>query len=125
MTLSADVPAAVADLGQLAQESDRFGLIWSGGSDDLNVNVLLFARGDGVSDHVNAEVDVLIVCLLGEGEVSIDGFSQQLAAGHTIVVAKGATRSTLSKSPRFAYLTCHRRRGGLQPAVNRSGSPVR
>ncbi|MBL8127203.1 MAG: hypothetical protein JNM64_06180, partial [Chloroflexia bacterium] len=38
---------------------------WSTQSADLNVNLLVFAAGDGVSAHVNGEVDVLLVCVSG------------------------------------------------------------
>ena len=68
----------------------RPGAIWTQQSEDLNVNLLVFASGEGVAEHVNAEVDVLLVGIAGTGAVTIDGTRQILSAGHAIVIPKGA-----------------------------------
>ena len=47
--------------------------------------------------------------------MTIDGTRQILSPGRAIVIAKGANRGIQSMSNPFAYLTCHRRRGGLWP----------
>ena len=91
------------------------GAIWTRQSEDLNVNLLVFASGEGVAEHVNAEVDVLLVGIAGTGAVTIDGTRQILSPGHAIVVPKGTNRGIQSTTESFAYLTCHRRRGGLWP----------
>ena len=105
----------MADLAALARSANTPGAIWIQQSQDLNVNLLVFPSGEGVAEHVNAEVDVLLVGIAGEGAVTIDGMRQILNAGHAIVIPQGANRGIQSMSDPFAYLTCHRRRGGLWP----------
>jgi mannose-6-phosphate isomerase-like protein (cupin superfamily) len=105
----------LVNLAALAHAATVPGAVWTHQSEDLDVNLLLFAAGEGVAEHVNDEVDVLLVAIVGEGAVAIDGKRQFLGAGHAIVIPKGARRSTAGTSAQFAYLTCHRRRGGLQP----------
>ena len=105
----------MVDLTALAHSATAPGAIWTRQSEDLNLNLLVFTSGEGVAEHVNAEVDVLLVGIVGTGAVAIDGTRQILSAGHAIISPKGANRSIQSMSDSFAYLTCHRRRGGLWP----------
>jgi len=98
------------------------GATWTRQSEDLDVNLLVFTAGEGVADHVNAEVDVLLVGISGAGAVSVDGKREILCAGKAMIIPKGAQRGIRSISDPFAYLTCHRRRGGLWPTGrSRSG----
>jgi len=110
----------VADLVRLAQSASHFGPVWTAASTDLNLNVLHFAEGQGVAEHVNTDVDVLILCLVGSGNVTIDNAEFGLGEGQAMVIPKGTTRSITATSDRFAYLTCHRRRGGLWPTASRT-----
>ena len=105
----------VVELAALARAATGPGAAWTHQSEDLNVNLLVFASGEGVAEHVNTEVDVLLVGIAGAGAVTIDGTRQVLRAGHALVIPKGANRAIQSQSDPFAYLTCHRRRGGLWP----------
>ncbi|MCD6057531.1 MAG: Cupin 2, conserved barrel [Thermomicrobiales bacterium] len=98
------------------------GAAWTRQSEDLNVNLLVFAMGEGVAEHVNTEVDVLLVGIAGAGAVTIDETRHILSAGQALVIPKSARRSTTGVSAPFAYLTCHRRRAGLRPSRNRDGS---
>ena len=91
------------------------GPVWTHTSADLNVNLISFDGGAGVPAHVNSEVDVLIVCVAGAGVVEVDGVSRPLSAGQLLVIPKGVSRAPRSAGGPFAYLTCHRRRGGLMP----------
>jgi quercetin dioxygenase-like cupin family protein len=109
----------------MAREAVARGPVWTHESADLDVNLLVFPAGEGVAAHVNAEVDVLLVGVAGEGVVEIDGEASPLRAGQAIVIPKGARRSTVSVSESFAYLTCHRRRGALWPRVGRGRAPAR
>ncbi|HEU0114499.1 MAG TPA: hypothetical protein VFQ80_07480 [Thermomicrobiales bacterium] len=111
--------ADIVDLAALAQAYAAFSPVWTHQSGDLNVNLLVFERGDGVAEHVNAEVDVLLVGIAGEGEIAIDGRPQAVRAGLAAVIPKGARRAIRAKSDRFAYLTCHRRRAPLLPGGRR------
>lgn len=89
---------------------------WSTQSADLNVNLLVFAAGDGVAPHINGEVDVLLIGVGGEGEVVVRGERFPLHPGRVVLVPKGQERATVASSERFAYLSCHRARKGLMPA---------
>lgn len=94
---------------------------WSTRSADLNVNLLHFQAGDGVGAHINAEVDVLLIGVAGEGDVLVDGEPYPLRAGRVVLVPKGRKRATLATSEHFSYLTCHRARPGLMPRPRTQG----
>jgi mannose-6-phosphate isomerase-like protein (cupin superfamily) len=114
---------ASTNLAALANAALGRGPVWTQESTDLNVNLLLFHAGEGVDEHINSEVDVLMVGVSGSGVVTIDGLPHSLPAGHCVLVPKGARRSTRAFSDRFAYLTCHRRRGGLVPKLGKRQAP--
>jgi mannose-6-phosphate isomerase-like protein (cupin superfamily) len=106
---------SVVDLAALAQESTIRQPAWAYQSADLNVNLLVWAAEEGVVEHVNSEVDVLLVAIAGDGLVEVDGTAHPLRAGQAIIIPKEARRAIRSTGGRFAYLTCHRRRAGLWP----------
>lgn len=105
------------DLAALGRDAAGRGPVWTLASDDLNANLLVFGAGEGVAEHVNREVDVLLIGVAGEGRVTIGDGAHTLHAGRAILAPKGERRSTLAVSERFAYLTCHRRRAGLIPSI--------
>jgi quercetin dioxygenase-like cupin family protein len=104
------------DLNELAASAgDRVGVIWAlESSGDLNANLVRFDAGGGVGEHVNEEVDVLLVGVAGSGYARVDGEEYVLSAGTLVFVPRGARRSTVASSDGFAYLTVHRRRGPLR-----------
>lgn len=112
-------PAPAADLPALAQAAVSPGPAWTLASDDLNANLLVFDDGDGVAEHVNADLDVLLVGISGQGIVTMDGTATLLRPAHVVLVPRGARRATRAFGGRFAYLTCHRRRAGLWPTLER------
>ncbi len=103
------------DLAQLAGTTEARGPVWSDICEDMNVNLLVFDKGQGVDEHVNSDVDVLLTILHGEGRVTIDSLTHGLRAGSVVIIPKGTARSIAATSDRFAYMTCHRRRPGLMP----------
>jgi quercetin dioxygenase-like cupin family protein len=116
--LSTEYSATIAEI--LASTKERTGVIWSlQESRDLNVNLVQFAEGEGVGEHVNDEVDVLFVGVSGSGEVRINGTLHGLSSGTLILIPKGVRRSTRGTSANFAYLTVHQRRGPLKIRVPR------
>ena len=115
-----DEPALVT-LADVLTAASGPGAVWTHTSPDLNVNLVSFEAGQGVPPHVNQEVDVLIVAVAGEGVLELDGTAHPIRAGQLCVVPKGVRRSIRSGGGPFAYLTCHRRRGGLWP----DGAPRR
>jgi quercetin dioxygenase-like cupin family protein len=105
----------VVDLHEKLTTEQRAGVVWTlEQGDDLNVNLVRFPAGRGAGEHVNEEIDVLVVGVSGSGVVAVDGYEHHLRAGTVAFVPKGARRSTRSESEDFAYLTVHRRRGPLQ-----------
>ena len=113
------VAGDIVELAALARAATAPGATWTHQSEDLNVNVLVFASGEGVAEHINTEVDVLLVGIAGAGAVTVDGTRQILRVGQALLIPKGANRGIRSMSDPFAYLTCHCRRDGLWP-----GRPV-
>jgi quercetin dioxygenase-like cupin family protein len=105
----------LVDLTGRADAAIRSGPAWTGVSDDLNVNLLVFQPGEGVAEHVNAEVDVLVIGIRGMGTLTVDGVEHPMRAGSALLIPKGARRGTRAGEEAFAYLTCHRRRAGLWP----------
>jgi quercetin dioxygenase-like cupin family protein len=106
---------SLLDIKPLAEASHDQHLLGSIASSDLNVNMLAFGGEDGIAEHTNSEVDVLIVAMDGTGVVTVDGSSRQLVRGQAAIIPKGTARAIRSAGDRFVYLTCHRRRSGLMP----------
>lgn len=107
---------SVADLAGLAQSSPGLKVPWSFQGEELSVNLVVFAAGDRVAEHINDEVEVLLVGVAGEGTVAVDGQQHVLHAGCSLIIPRGTRRSTRAMTDRFAYLSCHRRRSALRPA---------
>ncbi|HLZ23517.1 MAG TPA: cupin domain-containing protein [Ktedonobacterales bacterium] len=109
----------VIDLAVLAREAAGSGLagpLWSFSSADLNANVLRFAMGDGVPEHVNKEVDVIVLVVSGAAVVTLDGQDIAVRGGQMVVLPKGARRAIRAEGGDVVYVTVHRRRMGLMPA---------
>jgi quercetin dioxygenase-like cupin family protein len=104
------------DLANLARTNAERGPIWTLQSEDLNVNLLALPNGQGVAEHTNAEVDVLLVGIDGEGMVELEGDRHSLRAGQALLIPKGMRRAIRGIGEHFTLLTCHRRRAGLWPA---------
>lgn len=104
------------DLAAVARAATAPGAIWTRQSEDLNVNLLLFTSDQGVAEHVNDEVDVLLVGIAGAGAVTVDETRHILRAGQALLIPKGVNRGIPSVSDSFSYLTCHCRRAGLRPS---------
>jgi quercetin dioxygenase-like cupin family protein len=102
-------------LSEVAGATGREGVVWTlEGSEDLNANLVRFETGGGVGEHVNNEVDVLIIGVSGSGSVGVDGEEYPVSNGVMVFVPRGARRYTLALSQDFAYLSVHRRRGPLR-----------
>ena len=86
-------------------------------SDDLNVTLLSWKAGQGVEPHVNAEVDVVLIVVDGEGEVSVGGEVFAVRAGQALLIPKGCERAIRCVGERFSYLSVHKRRRGLMPTI--------
>lgn len=90
------------------------GAVWSlphGG--DLDANFVSFDAGQGVDEHVNDEVDVLIVVLSGGGELALNGEVFQLGPDYVALIPRGSSRTVAAGSAGISYMSVHRRRGPL------------
>lgn len=103
-----------ADLGALAATAAHR-IAWSNRGDDLNVNLVVLKADEAVDEHVNSEVDVLVIGVRGQGIVTVEDGEHALEAGHLLLIPKGYRRSIGAAGETFAYVTCHRRRAGLWP----------
>jgi mannose-6-phosphate isomerase-like protein (cupin superfamily) len=115
-------PGQAVDLAALVERArarGEFGPAWALESADLDVNALVLPPGAAVDEHVNAEVDVLLVGLRGDGVVEIGDRPQRVGPGTLVLIPKGARRAIRSGPEGLAYLTCHRRRAPLRPAGRR------
>jgi quercetin dioxygenase-like cupin family protein len=73
-----------------ATAGDRVGAIWTlDGSSDLNANLVRFGTGQGVGEHVNDEVEVIVVAISGSGIVTVDREEHALSAGILAFMPKG------------------------------------
>jgi uncharacterized cupin superfamily protein len=90
------------------------GPLWGLASTDLNATLLAWPPGRGVAEHVNAELDVLLVVLDGRGSAIIDGETHELAAGSAILIPRATRRAITAGEDGLRYLSVHRRRGPLQ-----------
>jgi uncharacterized cupin superfamily protein len=90
------------------------GPLWGMASTDLNATLLAWPPGHEVAEHVNAELDVLVVVLDGRGSAIVDGVEHVLTAGRALLIARGVRRRITAGDGGLRYLSVHRRRGPLQ-----------
>src|SRR5215207_7572438 len=88
------------------------GPLWGMASADLNATLLNWPPGHEIAEHVNDEVDVLVVVLDGDAVVAVDGAEHLLGGGQALLVEKGAARAIRAGAGGVRYLSVHRRRGG-------------
>ncbi len=101
------------DLGDL-DESGGSGAVWSlphGG--DLDANAVWLRAGDEIDEHVNDDVDVLVVVWRGAGALTADGRTTALRPGVVVQVPRGARRVIRAGADGVTYLSVHRWRNGL------------
>ena len=94
--------------------SSGVGPLWGMASSDLNATLLAWPPGHEVAEHVNGELDVLVIVLDGYGSAIIDGETHDLTAGSALLIPRGARRRITAAEPGLRYLSVHRRRGPLQ-----------
>ena len=102
------------------------GPVWGDATDDLNLTLLSWPAGEGPTEHVNVERDVVVVVIDGEGTALLDGVQHDLRPGHAVIVPMGVSRAITAGPNGLRYLSIHRRRGGLQISrLDRSSDAVR
>lgn len=91
------------------------GVVWKLPHDgDLDGNLVRLAAGGRIDEHVNAEVDVLMIVRAGTGELTVDGERHVLTPTTLALVPRGTSRSIAAGDAGLAYLSIHRRREGLR-----------
>jgi uncharacterized cupin superfamily protein len=95
------------------------GPVWGMASADLNATLLAWPAGHAVAEHVNAELDVLVVVLEGDVVAVVDAEEHPLTAGTALLIERGATRELRAGPGGVRYLSVHRRRGPLQIELRR------
>jgi mannose-6-phosphate isomerase-like protein (cupin superfamily) len=118
--VSPDDPLALEGVVDLLGSSG-IGPLWGMASTDLNATLLAWPPGHQVAEHVNGELDVLVIVLDGRGSATIDGEAHDLAAGSALLIPRGTRRGITADEPGLRYVSVHRRRGPLQiqPAPER------
>jgi mannose-6-phosphate isomerase-like protein (cupin superfamily) len=116
----ADVTAArthgTGEPVDLLAATGRDGPLWGMASEDLNATLLGWPAGHLLAEHVNADLDVLLVVVEGAATVTIDGTPHELRAPAALLVPRGARRAIRAGADGTRYLSVHRRRGPLQIA---------
>ena len=110
------------DLLQQSSAASGSGPQWAHECEDLDVTLLSWAPGKSIAEHINNEVDVVLIGITGSGVVMVEGERHQLAAGALLLIPKGKRRAMQNGDERWSYLSIHRRRRGLMPTVG--GRPI-
>jgi quercetin dioxygenase-like cupin family protein len=101
---------AQVDLANLAAGEERSGALWRLDGEDLQVNLVRLGVGDRIQPHRNDAVDVLLVVVSGQGELTLGGQVHPLAPMALVHVPKGTVRAIAAVDGPLAYLSVHRRR---------------
>lgn len=109
-------PENVIDIAAALRQAGNDGPIWSINSEQLNANLLRLPTGDGIAEHTNNEVDVVLVIVEGSGTLAAGGVEYALRPGTVLLVPRGVARAMRCTAGPLVYVTCHRRRAGLMPS---------
>jgi len=107
--MTRDLEGAVDLLGRSGK-----GPLWGMASTDLNATLLAWPPAHEVPEHVNGELDVLLIVLGGQGSAVIEGETHSLKSGSAILIPCGTCRRIKAGAAGLRYLSVHRRRGPLQ-----------
>ncbi|MFD3700443.1 hypothetical protein ACFWUZ_30690 [Streptomyces sp. NPDC058646] len=104
----------VADLVAAAGE-DQSGALWRLRDADrqLDANLVRLLPGAEVAAHTEADVDVLLLVVAGDGSLTLDGAVRAVGTGSLTFLPRGAARALLAGPQGLTFLTAHRRRAGL------------
>lgn len=95
-------------------DEEGSGVVWSlphGGG--LDANIVRLAARDTIGEHVNDQLDVLVVVWSGSGELVVDDRRVLLLPGTIAHIERGARRSIRAGDEGLVYLSTHRNRGPL------------
>jgi quercetin dioxygenase-like cupin family protein len=117
-----------ADLSAVLRGAEGDGVHWAlEASGELNVNLVHLDAGHAIGEHVNDEVDVVIVVLTGRGRLTVDGRTTDLTP-HVVACVPRASHRIVSAAggQGLDYLSIHRRRPplGIGPTHDEGGDPA-
>jgi quercetin dioxygenase-like cupin family protein len=104
---------APVQLHAIGRDDGPGGVVWSAPTSQLHVNLVDLPAGGEMAEHVNREVDVVVVVLEGAGELTVDGSAHDVEPLVSVVVPSGARRRVRAGAEGLRYLTAHRARGPL------------
>jgi quercetin dioxygenase-like cupin family protein len=103
--------AVIADLAGIDEDG---GVVWSLPHDgDLDANLVRLGPEAEIAEHVNDELDVLLVVSAGGGELIVDSVAHVLNESTVALLPAGTRRAIRAGADGLAYLSVHRRRGPL------------
>ncbi|HEX5565888.1 MAG TPA: hypothetical protein VFY14_02925 [Streptomyces sp.] len=116
-----EAPRVLADLADLADcaaraAPERGGALWRLAERDrqLDANMVRLPPGAVVGEHVENDLDVLLVVVGGGGEIVDGAGRRQTLAPQAVVWLPRSSRRGLRAGPEgLVYLTVHRRRPGM------------
>ena len=111
-----------SDLLQQSSVASGSGPQWAHESEDLDATLLSWAPDKSIEEHVNNEVDVVLIGVTGSGTVMVESEQHHLQPGTLLLIPKGKRRAMQNGKERWSYLSIHRRRHGLMPTVG--GKPI-
>lgn len=80
----------------------------------LDANLVHLPAGRRIEQHVEPDLDVVLVVVAGDGTFGTADGPQQVAAGNLVWLPHGSARDLTAGAAGLSYLTVHRRRPGLQ-----------
>ena len=90
------------------------GVVWGLDSSQLNANLVTLGPGEAIGDHVNDEVDQLLVVQVGAGVVVVDGVEYPVETETLLLIPSGCSRE-IRADRLMTYLSIHVRRDRLSP----------
>ncbi len=102
------------DLAYLIETAAQTGPLWGTESEQLDTTLLFWRQGEGIANHINDEVDVLLIFLKGSAQVAVGDQTLIMAAGQAIMVPRNTQRSLLALEE-CSHLNVHQRRKRLSP----------
>jgi quercetin dioxygenase-like cupin family protein len=80
----------------------------------LDANVVRLSPGAVVDTHTEPELDVLVLVVEGDGELSSGESAEALAEGALCWLPKGSSRRLAAGPQGLSYVTVHARRPGMR-----------
>ena len=102
-----------ARLDALHSSQGADGVVWSlGGPRQIEANLVDLGPGGLIAEHVNQDVDLLMLVLGGSATIVADGQARALALHDLALVPRGSRRAVVAGPDGCQYLSVHTARPG-------------